>query len=135
SAYGRGGTDSKVQGNNIGIGVDGKTPLFNGRDGVRLEDASLNTIGGIEPNAGNVISGNMRNGIEIVSDAVSDNFISVPVASQNCLSNVIRGNFIGTDASGLFSVLINESGKPELFGNTENGILLQNQSTDPSVTV
>ena len=53
-----GGTGNQVVGNYIGLGADGVTPLGNGEDGVRLEDASSNVVGGTQAGTGNVISAN-----------------------------------------------------------------------------
>jgi CSLREA domain-containing protein len=132
------GSGNTVQGNYIGLGVDGKTPVPNEWDGVRIEDARFNVIGGAQDGAGNVISSNLQNGVEIVADEVSENSVSIPVSQQSALSNVIRGNFIGTDSGGLFSSFIDLLSTPPVtrfLGNGQNGILLQNLSPDPSIVV
>jgi CSLREA domain-containing protein len=87
---GPGATGNLVQGNFIGTATDGVTPLGNAVDGVVIDNAPLNTIGGTAPGAGNVISGNNR-GVRITG-----------AASMN---NLVQGNFIGTDLSG--KVVIN----------------------------
>ena len=51
-----------------------------------INDASGNRIGGTSPGAGNVISGNLSAGIQILGD--------------NATGNVIQRNSIGTDRSG-----------------------------------
>ena len=57
-----GGDGQFVQGNLIGIGADGVTPLGNGETGVAAN--STNTvIGGLEPGAGNVIAFNRQYGV------------------------------------------------------------------------
>ena len=84
-----------VAANFIGIDATGSTAQGNRRDGIRIEDASDNTIGGINdlnPDGtihvlrGNVIAGNLLNGIEI----------RLPQAT----GNQVVGNLIGTDQNG-----------------------------------
>ena len=79
--------DATVQGNYVGLGADGNTALGNQADGVSLESTCQGaTIGGPEPGAGNVISGNAWDGIVVGSDSGG--------------GNVIQGNLIGTNAAG-----------------------------------
>ena len=77
-------TAATVAGNLIGLAADGTTAIGNAAGGIRLLATSGHTIGGTTVAARNVISGNNERGIYL-DDA--DN-------------NVIRGNTIGTDASG-----------------------------------
>ena len=74
-----------VQGNHIGTDVSGSADLGNAWHGVAIEDAPNNIIGGSQPGARNVISGNDFGGIFITSGASG---------------NVVQGNYIGTDATG-----------------------------------
>lgn len=77
------GADSCIiQGNFIGVGLDGSTPLGNG-SGIHI-NSSYTTVGGSLPAQRNVISGNISKGVYIAFNA------------QN---NKITGNFIGTNAS------------------------------------
>ena len=119
-----GGSDNRVQGNYIGLGADGATPIPNGEDGVRIEDASANTVGGTATDTGNVISANTRNGIEIVADAVSENLVAMPLLLQDAEDNVVQGNSIGTDASGTFSDPDKMPGSGDELGNGQDGIAL-----------
>jgi parallel beta-helix repeat protein len=78
-----GGADNRVEGNRIGTDASGTAALGN-RFGVELFSGSaLSTVGGTAPGAGNVIAGNQEDGVGIYSN-----------------SNVLEGNFIGTDPSG-----------------------------------
>lgn len=105
-------TANVVQGNYIGTNAAGDYAIPNGNDGVRLGDASLgagpsgNFIGGTAPGAGNLISGNIDNGIEIVGATTTGNFV--------------EGNLIGPDGSGMNS-LLDALGDPR--GN-DRGILI-----------
>jgi titin len=73
-----------VQGNLIGTDVTGRTALGNGT-GVYIT-GTQNTVGGAMAGARNVISGNMQYGVEICNIQVS--------------SNLVLGNYIGTDITG-----------------------------------
>lgn len=78
-----------VLGNYIGTDVDGAFAVPNAVDGVHIKDSNGNLIGGSGPGEGNLISGNQRNGVWI---------------EGNSLFNPVRGNSIGTTASGQFAV-------------------------------
>lgn len=80
-----GTTGNLVQGNTIGTDLTGTLPLGNTYEGIYLERASANTIGGTVPGAGNLISGNKTRGIWLT----------------NASWNVIQGNLIGTKRDGI----------------------------------
>ncbi|MGE3819499.1 MAG: hypothetical protein AB7I30_08690, partial [Isosphaeraceae bacterium] len=67
-------TGSRIQGNFIGTAGDGRTDLGNAVNGVFIVNSPLNTVGGTETGAGNVISGNDR-GVEIRGAGSQDNEI------------------------------------------------------------
>jgi putative surface-exposed virulence protein len=76
-----------ISGNYIGIAADGTSDRGNGSDGVEIGGgAQNNTVGGDAQGERNVISGNDRSGVEIRGSGTT--------------GNTIRGNYIGTDASG-----------------------------------
>jgi hypothetical protein len=85
-----------IQGNTIGTNRAGTAALANGNYGVLLITKE-GTIGGAEPGAGNLISGNGSNGIFLFRLSKS----------------VIQGNKIGTDRAGNYTI-----------SNSENGILV-----------
>ncbi len=126
-----GGSQNLVQGNYIGLGVDGATPVPNSEDGVRIEDASLNTVGGTVDGSRNVISANKGAGVEILGSDQSENLVAM---SQSATNNLIQGNFIGTDATGTFSDPDKMPNSGDELGNT-NGIELRNNSTNAAVVV
>lgn len=128
-----GGSANLVAGNDIGVGPDGATPVPNGGDGVRLEDASENIVG--VPNGGpNIISGNLRNGVEIITDEASQDGTPIHLADKSAVHNLLQGNFIGTNADGTASVPNGgaNASTSDLIGN---GVLLVNNDTNASVTV
>ena len=81
-----GGIGTLVQGNFIGTDFSGRVARGNASDGVRIECAS--NFVGVDMLVGrNVISGNAHTGVSLFGLGVSN--------------NVIAGNFIGTDVTGL----------------------------------
>jgi titin len=82
-----GGGGSTVQGNFIGTDVSGARDLGNSKMGLLIDDSPGNTIGGTDAAARNIISGNGLVGLEL--------------ANAGATGNVVQGNFIGLDVSGL----------------------------------
>ena len=76
-----GTTGNLIQGNYIGTDISGSLVVSNAGDGITINGAPANTIG-----VSNLISGNALNGISIYGSAAT--------------SNLVAGNFIGTDATG-----------------------------------
>jgi hypothetical protein len=70
--YGSGASGNAIDGNKIGVGPNGTTSfrLANGQfvqsEGIYIENASSNTIGGQAPTGGNLIAGNQTAGIFIL---------------------------------------------------------------------
>ena len=91
-----------IEGNVIGLGLDGVTVLPNGGDGISLLNASRVTIGGTDALTRNIISGNGSDGIQIQG-----------LRSTDSAFNRIIGNSIGTDRTGTIAI-----------GNDDNGIFL-----------
>ncbi len=87
---GSGASSNVVAGNFIGTDAAGAFHLGNGFSGVGIVDVTGNTIGGAAPGARNVVSGNSQSGIAISGAGASN--------------NVVQGNFLGTDATGLLAV-------------------------------
>jgi parallel beta-helix repeat protein len=87
-----------IEGTYIGIDVTGLLDRGNGAHGIHIDsDTGANTIGGLIVAQRNVISGNGANGIFL----------------QASSTNIVRGNYIGTD----------KNGAPNL-GNGGHGILI-----------
>ncbi len=84
-----GATMNQVVGNFIGTDSSGMNSLKNGVDGVDLDQATGDTIGGSAEGAGNVISGNAASGISFTAGASG---------------NQVLGNLIGTNKLGKTSL-------------------------------
>ena len=87
-------SNTKVEGNYVGISASGVSDLGNGGSGVRVE-APGTFIGGTATGARNVISGNGGAGILF--------------NGSNTVDNLVQGNFIGTKAAGT-GTLANQHG-------------------------
>ena len=101
-----------VAGNYIGLNALGTLPFGNGLDGVALDGASFDTIGGSTAVFANVISANGGNGVHLFKNT----------SSQSPTNELIEGNRIGTDASGMVGL-----------GNLINGVLIEGGTTNVTV--
>lgn len=125
-----------VQGNYIGTNAAGNAALPNAADGVKIENADGNLIGGSQAGARNVISGNGASGIFISNAAdnntIQNNLIGLKADGSPALPNAADGiSVMLTDSS--FSVPTgnivggtgaNESNK--IAFNNGNGVFLRN---------
>ena len=115
-------TVNLIQGNYIGVTVDGALPLGNGSNtagsGVKITGAVNNTIGGVAAGARNIIADNAR-GVEITGATAQQNFV--------------QGNFIGTDVGG---TVTDPNGIPfsgDEFGNKNEGVLISGGAHDNTI--
>jgi hypothetical protein len=79
----------------------GTAAIPNGLDGITINDAPNNTIGGTTAGAGNLISGNGSVGIQLFGLATT--------------GNVVQGNALGLDAAGRLTLPNQNAG---IFANT-----------------
>lgn len=106
---GSGTTGNTIAGNYIGTDKDGSFSVSNGDGGIVLSsEANHNTIGGTEAGAGNLISGNLENGIEMHSTGTSN--------------NMVLGNYIGTNASGTAAL-----------GNSNDGVEIEDFASNNTI--
>ncbi|MEZ6043004.1 MAG: hypothetical protein R3C20_21080 [Planctomycetaceae bacterium] len=103
-----------IAGNRIGVAADGISPLGNGGHGINLRGAANTTIGGDAPVERNIISGNTGFGIAVVAD----------VFQRISWGNVVLGNYIGTDATGMVAV-----------PNQTGGVLVGSGALDTTIGV
>lgn len=97
-------TGNLVQGNLIGTDTGGTAAWSNSGDGVYILDANANTIGGTVVTARNLISANALQGVHIqgsgaTTNLVQGNFIGTEVTGSGSLGNFIRGVFIESSAN------------------------------------
>ena len=96
-----------VLGNYVGVTASGNADLGNG-EGISIQDASNNTIGGTTAAERNVVSGNAGLGIAL------DN--------AGTTGNVVSGNYIGVGADGTTAI-----------GNDNNGIRVVNGAANNTI--
>ena len=99
-------TGNVVQGNYIGTGEDGTSTLGNQADGVAVLDATGNAIGGTSSGAGNLISANGADGVDL----------------DGATNTLVAGNFIGTNGDGNGAL-----------GNAKGGVVIQDASTGNTI--
>ena len=102
-----GATGNLVQGNYIGTDLTGTVALGNTLDGVWINNAPSNTIGGTASGAGNVVSAN---------------FLGVQISGVFATANLVQGNLIGTDASGTSAL-----------GNAFDGVRIGGSADDNTI--
>jgi parallel beta-helix repeat protein len=104
--------DNVVAGNLIGTNAAGSNaqPLGNQADGVDIFSSQSNTVG--EPGGFNVISGNLGNGVLVAK-----------LSDVEATSNLIDGNYIGTNSSGNGAIPNDQNGVlfENAYGNTVGG--------------
>lgn len=97
-----------VLGNLIGTDASGTVAIANVAAGIRIDDASNNTIGGTGTGARNVISGNHTDGISLMNDGAT--------------GNVILGNLIGVQVDGVSALPNTWDGVYLRLGASQNQI-------------
>jgi hypothetical protein len=95
-----------VAGNFIGTDVTGTKRLGNLENGVSISGGSSNVIGGTVAGSRNVISGNSQGGVYLINSA---------------RGNVVNGNYIGTDVTGMLAVSNIEAGVT-IVGSADNTV-------------
>ncbi|MCS6804334.1 MAG: right-handed parallel beta-helix repeat-containing protein, partial [Blastocatellia bacterium] len=126
---------NRVQGNFIGTNATGMSALANQFDGIFINSAPTNTIGGTAAGAGNLISGNNDYGILIVGaesagNTIQGNLIGLNVAGRAALPNGSGGlllssapnNTIGGTATNARNVISgNQSAGIHIVGSVAAG--------------
>jgi hypothetical protein len=129
---------NRFEGNFIGTDVTGTLDLGNAANGMTLLGASENTIGGTTPAAQNLVSGNDQDGVfmggaDARSNLVQGNFIGTDVTGTAPLGNTINGvqvnagpaNTIGGTAAGARNVISGNSVGVRILGSGANNNLVQ----------
>src|SRR5271157_3503954 len=120
-----GASNNAVLGNFIGTNAAGTAALGNNGTGVLIDNgATNNTIGGTGAGAGNVISGNSSDGIDISSDGnlVQDNFIGTDVTGTQALGNHFDGIFVSNSSSNTIGGTTTAAARNVSSGNQRFGI-------------
>lgn len=139
-AVGNLGTNGNlVQGNYIGTDATGVSALANAREGVAVYGgAQGNTIGGTSSSARNVISANTLRGILIADSGTSNNivrgnYIGTNAAGDGALGNGYEGVTIISGASSNIVGGTNSAARNLIAGNQRSGVWVSGSGTDSNV--
>ena len=109
------GGNNIVQGNYVGVNIDGTASRSNGYSGIYIAYSDGNTIGGTTSAARNIISGHSE--------------ISSGINLYNASENTIQGNYVGTNAAGTAALpnfdgihISQEGSSNNTIGGTESGM-------------
>lgn len=125
-------TGNKIQGNRIGTDATGTQRLANGADGISLINAPGNTVGGTTPGARNAISGNTKAGVSLTgagatSNLIEGNFIGTDPSGQSALGNGYAGvTLAGASANQIGRAADAPAGGNLISGNVQDGVFLTN---------
>ncbi|MEI8288912.1 MAG: hypothetical protein WCH99_05520 [Verrucomicrobiota bacterium] len=123
---GNAATGNKILGNFIGTDATGKLAVGN-NDGIYLTNAIATQIGGTTAGTGNVISGNLRNGIVLMggssSNSVQGNLIGVAAGGTNALKNLLDGILISGGSANTIGGIVN-GGRNIISGNGIHGVFI-----------
>jgi len=135
---GSGAIGNLVQGNFIGTDISGAFEVSNGLRGITVANGANNNIfGGTDAGAGNTLSGNLQNGIELTgigtfANLVQGNFIGTDATGTTALPNHLRGVGISYGANQNTIGGTTPGSRNIISGNMQNGVLLD-ASTDANV--
>jgi len=82
-----------IEGNYIGLNADGSEAVPNEQTGIRIESPN-NRVGGRTPAQRNVVSGNT--GRDVMG--------GIMIVGASATGNIVQGNFIGLDATGMIGI-------------------------------
>src|SRR5262249_9405637 len=100
------GTNNSLAGSRIGTDVTGEAALANALDGVFLGlGADFNSIGNFAVGAGNLISGNQSNGLEILSNSnyIVNDIIGLDLGGNTALGNSLDGVLLRGNLNSMLS--------------------------------
>jgi uncharacterized repeat protein (TIGR01451 family) len=86
-------TGTVVQGNLVGTDVTGTHDLGNGQNGIQVQSASDNTIGGTAPTASNTIAFNGEDGVAILASGTGNAVRGNSIFSNDLLGIDLQGAF------------------------------------------
>jgi len=125
-----------IQGNFIGTDAMGKTNVPNQLSGVEIFNAISNTIGGTNSGAGNVISGNARQGIVLTGGALGDWIAGNLIGLSAAGTNAVKNNSDGITLNGAVSNTIGgtvAAARNVISGNADNGVDIVQMTDDFNV--
>lgn len=126
-------TQNVVAGNYIGTNTTGTAALGNGIDGVLLQAASGNQIGGSTPAQANVISGNTISGINVIAASAGNRILGNHIGTNATGTAALGNGFYGITLQDALSTVVGGGAPGQgnvISGNGEYGILVTGPSND-----
>ena len=131
-------TGTSVLGNYIGVNPAGTAALANSGDGIIIRSTG-NTIGGTTAGTGNVISGNLNDGIDFDAGAnnnvVAGNRIGTNAAGTAAIPNTFRGIWMTGGVTGNVVGGTSTGARNVLSGNNSGGISLNGAGTTGNTVI
>ncbi|HEY5044035.1 MAG TPA: hypothetical protein VIK53_18845, partial [Verrucomicrobiae bacterium] len=125
SISGFGATNNVMLGNFIGTDISGTASLGNHYAGVTISGGGGNQIGGTSAGNGNLISGNIQDGIALVGGSVTNviqgNLIGLSAAGTSALPNGQNGISISGGSSNIIGGVV-AAARNFISGNADNGV-------------
>ncbi len=134
--YGSGSSGNLVLGNEIGVDSTGMNPLGNKLDGVFINDAPRNTVGGTSAGSANLISANQQVGIQLFNRGTLGNVVIGNLVGVNAAGRPVLGNGFGVFINGASLNTVGGSGtfSNNIAGNRRGAFVRSASSTGPLVT-
>jgi hypothetical protein len=121
-----------VQGNFIGVDTLGTTAIPNGGGGVSVLATPGVLLGGSAAGEGNVISGNVGNGVlfdDSRNAVLEGNIIGLDVTGTVDLGNTLSGVLLSNESDDAFIGTATAGGGNIISGNNQNGITITSESS------
>jgi hypothetical protein len=129
---GSGASGNRIEGNYVGTNANGTAAVGNGVDGVVIDSAPNNVVGGTTAEARNVISGNALSGVVVLSPGASGNriqgnYVGTDASATKDLGNVLEGLVIGNAPNNVVGGT-SASARNLISGNDRDGVRVVNPS-------
>jgi len=122
-----------VIGNLIGTDRSGGISLHNNNNGINMDGSAFNRIGDGTADGKNVISGNNQSGIRInncSSNEVCGNFIGTTASGEAPLANSVSGIYLEGGSYGNKIGKVSDAQKNILSGNSLSGVLIDGSNSN-----
>ncbi len=134
--FGSSTTGNVVAGNYIGTDVNGTTDLGNTQQGVLIDRAPGNTVGGRATGEGNVISGNDQNGVYLANSTATGNLVAGNTIGLTVGGTAALGNYLGVHLNGAPNNTVGGTTAAErnvVSGNDTHGVYISGSGATGNV--
>jgi CSLREA domain-containing protein len=128
-----GANSNFVIGNKVGTNAMGTSALANAVDGIQiLVGADNNNIGTAATGGGNIVSGNLRYGVSVISaqgTVIKNNFIGLSANGNGAVANSVHGIALQAGATGTVVGGVTAADRNVVSGNSLHGIQIGGPTT------